>query len=589
MSILYTIIGQNDKFIKGLKKLKFSLSFSNTLDETASLVDFVCPDNHYLESWGDAEPKKGLFSLVQPTINKLFDTRSAQESLLKWSSNNISYQNYVSEYWKKNIYPLQSKVGHKQTSFKQFWTKSLQDGVFEAASLNKNKKHSFNAKELNKSVVKVRKQNPGTFELYFSESVALGNGKQANNPWLQELPDPITKVCWDNYASISITDAKKLGLENGDVVVLSTKNNKKLEIPILLQPGQTQGTLSVALGFGRKSAGKVGNNVGQNVFALSEVKENNTVNFINDVKLTKIHKNHDFALTQTHHSMEGRDIIRETTLAKYLKNPHSGNEKHEKYKGKIKSLYEAKPHIGNHWGLSIDLNACTACGNCIIACQSENNVPVVGKDEVKRRRSMHWMRVDRYYSDSKDTPQVLHLPVMCQHCDSAPCENVCPVAATTHSKDGLNNIAYNRCIGTRYCMNNCPYKVRRFNWYAYTESSKFDFNMNSDLGRMVLNPDVVVRVRGVVEKCTMCVQRIQEGIGKAKQENRQLADGEIKPSCVQSCPADALVFGNMNDKSSNISKKLEEERTYHLLEEMSVLPSVAYQTKVRNQPNKLVQ
>jgi len=583
---------QADKFKEGLKKLKLSLSFSATLDETASLVDFVCPDDHYLESWGDAEPKKGIYSLAQPTINKLFDTRSAQESLLKWTGNNISYLNYVKEYWKKHIYPLQSKASLKNSNFKKFWVKSLQDGVFEVPNLNANKTYKFKANNFKNAVAKVVKSNKqiaDSFELYFSESVALGNGKHANNPWLQELPDPITKVCWDNYASMSITDAKKRGLENGDVVVLSTKSNNKIEIPVLLQPGQTQGTLSIALGFGRKSAGKVGNNVGQNVFALAELKEGNTSNFITEVKLKKTSENHALALTQTHYSMEGRDIIRETTLAKYLKNPASGNEKHEKYKEGIKSLYEARPHIGNHWGLSIDLNACTACGNCIIACQAENNVPVVGKEEVRRRRSMHWMRVDRYYSDSVDTPQVLHLPVMCQHCDSAPCENVCPVAATTHSKDGLNNIAYNRCIGTRYCMNNCPYKVRRFNWYAYTESSKFDYNMNSDLGRMVLNPDVVVRVRGVVEKCSMCVQRIQEGTGKAKQENRELIDGEIKTSCVQSCPADALVFGNMNDKNSKISKKLEDERTYHLLEDLSVLPSVAYQTKVRNQPNKLAQ
>lgn len=578
------------QFVKGLENLKLSISFASTLDETAALVDYVCPDNHFLESWNDAEPKKGNYSLAQPTINKLFDTRAMQESLLKWTGNNIDYHNYVKEYWKKNIFPLERKFIKQSPDFGKFWIKSLQEGIFEIPFTKSKKSLKFNSNSLKKAISNFapsQKAISGNFELQFSESIAIGNGKHGNNPWLQELPDPISKVCWDNYAAMSVIDTSKLGLKNGDIVSIRS-NSKKLNIPVLIQPGQAKGTMSIAIGFGRKKAGKVGNNVGKNVFNLSENIDGNVQNYITDVKLAKTNDSIVFALTQTHHSMEGRDIIRETVLEKYIEKPSSGNEKHEKYKGKIASLYPELKHIGNHWGLSIDLNACTACGNCIVACQAENNVPVVGKDEVRRRRIMHWMRIDRYYSDSVETPEVLHMPVMCQHCDKAPCENVCPVAATTHSKDGLNNIAYNRCIGTRYCMNNCPYKVRRFNWYAYTESSKFDFNMNSDLGRMVLNPDVVVRTRGVVEKCSMCVQRIQEGIGKAKLENRLLIDDDIIPACAQTCPADAIVFGDVNDKSSKVSKLFKDERTYHLLEELSVLPSVGYLTKVRNKPSNKI-
>ena len=357
-------------------------------------------------------------------------------------------------------------------------------------------------------------------------------------------------------------------------------------MPVLLQPGQAKNTISIALGYGRINAGKVGNKVGKNVFQFGHLKNGNIVNNRNGIKIINTKKKNQLALTQTHHSMEGRAIVRETTLDKYIENPSSGNEMHQKHYDKSESLYNEQVHIGYHWGLSIDLNACTGCGNCVIACQAENNIPVIGKDEVRRRRIMHWMRIDRYYSDSIDNPQVYHQPVMCQHCDRAPCENVCPVSATMHSNDGLNHMTYNRCVGTRYCMNNCPYKVRRFNWYAYSGNIKFDYHMNSDLGRMVLNPDVVVRAKGTVEKCSLCVQRIQEGIAKAKLENRLLIDDDIKPACMQTCPADAITFGNINDENSQISKQLRDKRNYHLLEEISTLPSVGYLTKVRNQPNK---
>ncbi len=283
-----------------------------------------------------------------------------------------------------------------------------------------------------------------------------------------------------------------------------------------------------------------------------------------------------------HHDMEERPIVRETTLADYIKNPTAGNELHAYDEEHNVTLYSKIKYDGLHWGMSIDLNSCTGCGNCVIACQAENNVAVIGKEQIKNRRVMHWMRIDRYYSRDEENPQVYHMPVMCQHCDNAPCENVCPVAATNHSSEGLNQMAYNRCIGTRYCINNCPYKVRRFNWFEFVNNNNFDYNMNSELGKMVLNPDVIVRQRGVVEKCSMCVQRIQEGKLTAKMENRELREGDIKMACEQTCPTDAIQFGNLLDKDSKVKEAQDDPRMYHLLESLHILPSTSYLTKVRN-------
>lgn len=578
---------ESDKFIEGLKRVKLSISMSSTLDETSSLVNYICPDNHYLESWNDAEPKKGYYSLCQPTINRLFNTRASQESLLKWIGREIDFHDYIHEYWENNIYTQQDKINDNGFGFRKFWIKSLQNGVFEiAANTESEFQHAFNDSIIQQSIDEIIRQTRQieNFEIHLSESIALGNGKGANNPWLQELPDPISKVCWDNYASISPRHGIEMNIDNGDVVTILC-GSREFELPVLLQPGQAYQTISIHLGYGRKNAGKVGNDVGVNAFQMAEIKNGSIQYTKKGVKVNKADKKHLLALTQTHNSMEGRAIVRETTLDKYIDNPSSGNEVHVEAEKKLVSLYAEPVHIGYHWSLSIDLNACIGCGTCIIACQAENNIPVIGKEEVRKRRIMHWIRIDRYYSESIENPQVYHQPIMCQHCDNAPCENVCPVAATMHSDDGLNHMTYNRCIGTRYCMNNCPYKVRRFNWYAYSRNNEFDFHMNSDLGRMVLNPDVVVRSRGVAEKCSLCVQRIQEMKVKAKLENRLLEDDEIKPACLQSCPADAIVFGNRNNENSLISKKFEDKRNYHLLEEIHSLPSVGYLVKVRNKSN----
>ena len=407
--------------------------------------------------------------------------------------------------------------------------------------------------------------------------VGLNDGRYANNPWLQELPDPVTMACWDNYLTISPVDAASMGLEDEMVITMDG-----VEVPVLIQPGQANGTVSLALGYGREKAGKVGDGLGVNAFLWVGSRNGYREYTRDNIKLELTGLTYPLARTQTHHTMEGRPIVRETTLKEYQADPSAGNHFHLEAEAHHQTLYPEAKFDGYHWGMVVDQNKCTGCNNCVVSCIAENNVAVVGKEEVKKRRIMHWMRIDRYYSDQPDNPRVFRQPVMCQHCDNAPCENVCPVSATMHSNEGLNQVAYVRCIGTKYCINNCPYRVRRFNWFKYMNNDKFDFNQNSDLSRLVLNPDVTVRERGVVEKCTLCVQRIQEKKLEAKLEGRPLRDGEVQPACVQSCPSGALVFGNMNDPDSKVSKLKGEERNYHLLEQLHTLPSIGYLTKVRN-------
>ncbi len=558
-----------DNLKKAIKKLPLKVSFATTPDETAQLCDYVCPDNNYLESWDDAEPAYGFFSFTQPTIRPIFNTRQFQDSLLTWMGTEQTFSDYLETNWKKNFFPKQEKYA----GFDKFWFQCKQDGVFYVAS-QETSQPAFKPTRL-----KVAKPGNSGLELALYEKISMGTGKYANNPWLQEMPDPVSTATWDNYVTVSPAFAKAKGLEQEDVVTI----NDKLELPVLIQPGQTEGTLGIAIGYGRSHAGKVGNDVGKNVYGLINAG-NGIKNLLGTVvTLKKTSKTYPLALTQTHHVMEGRPIVRETVLGSFVKNPASGNEEHEKFlKSEDFSLYPEPKFDAFQWGLSIDLNSCTGCSNCLISCQAENNVAVVGKEQVKRGRIMQWIRVDRYYSEMADDPEVFHMPVMCQQCDNAPCENVCPVAALSHSDEGLSQVTYNRCIGTRYCMNNCPYKVRRFNWYEYVNNNSFDYNMNSDLGKLVLNPDVTVRQRGVVEKCTFCVQRIQEKKLQAKAEDRELRDGDILTACQQSCPADAIQFGNLMDKKSEVSRTNDTGRMYHLLESLHTLPSLSYLTKVRN-------
>jgi len=571
---------ESAKFAEGLKKVGLTVSMPVVTDETTAATTYICPDHHYLEAWNDAEIKTGHYSLAQPAIRPIFNTRSSQESLLRWAGNTTDFRTYISNYWEKNLYPKSDGL----FGFTSFWNKCLHDGIFESGEkdlipITYSNVASLEALESVKASVA-----SDVVDLVLYSNVSVGSGKHANNPWLQELPDPVTKACWDNYIMISPLLAEELNVVDEQLISI----NGNVTLPVIVQPGQEYKTVAVALGYGRQQTGVPANGVGQNLFPMVSTFEGTKSFVVSDVKLAVEAGVYPIARTQSHHSMEGRELIRETSLEAYLEDPQSGNEARIEVKKHLKSLYPKPTFDGLHWGMAIDLNACTGCNACVVACSSENNVPVVGKEQVIASREMHWIRIDRYYKGDPNDPEVVRQPVMCMHCDNAPCENVCPVAATTHSNEGINQMAYNRCIGTRYCANNCPYKVRRFNFLDYTGSDSFKGNrydpteMTTDLRRLVLNPDVTIRAKGVIEKCSFCVQRIQEKKLVAKTEDRQLRDGEVVPACAQACPAEAIVFGNLNDKNSKVSQYFASERNYHLLEEIHTLPSVGYLTKVKN-------
>jgi len=559
---------EHERFTQGLEKVTLSISFSDRRDETSSRVHAICPDHHFLESWGDAEQVDSHFSLAQPLIAPLFNTRATPESLLAWLGNESGHYAYLRSFWRENIFPRQDE----RPDFEGFWDRSLQDGVVVLPQKSVARVDAFHGdwKTAARAIVSKSARADGRYELHFYESVALRDGRHANNPWLQELPDPISKVTWGNYAAVAPQLARKLGLSEGDVVSLKTEKGQ-LQLPVFLQPGQHEKSISVALGYGRRQVGKAGQDVGVNAFPHRYPAGN--------VTLEKTGRAVKLASTQSHFYMDGRPIILESTL-KEARLESAAAESGES----LPTLWPEYPQGEHSWGLAIDLTSCTGCSACVIACQAENNIPVVGKDQVQRIRSMHWIRVDRYYTGPEDCPASVHQPMMCQHCGHAPCETVCPVNATTTSSEGINQQVYNRCVGTRYCANNCPYKVRRFNWYNYTENAKFDFNMNSPLGRMVLNPDVVVRSRGVMEKCSLCVQRIQLAKNLALQGKRALADGDIKTACQQSCPTQAIVFGDLKDANSRAARLHRSQRHYQVLEELGTRPNVAYLKKVRNIP-----
>ncbi|TNF29076.1 MAG: 4Fe-4S dicluster domain-containing protein [Bacteroidetes bacterium] len=638
-----------ETFASGLAKVDLSVSFADRLDETATGVNILAPDNNYLESWNDAEPRKGYYSLTQPTINPLFDTRQWQESLLVWAGVESDYYTFMKGVW-SGIHSSSSNAG---LLFSDFFNTALFNGVYESGVAGDAPEFAGDVAAAASSIKKVA---AGEMELELYVKAGLGDGSQANNPWLQELPDPISRVTWDNYITMSPKQMAEekynfSRLERGDFmadVATITVNGISVTAPVYPSPGQKYGTIGLAVGYGRTAAGKCGNGVGANAYPLVAGGSFS----VGAVTVSGTGEKHEIAQLQSHNTLMGRDsIVKETTLAEYKKDPKSGNpdvllyvssagesshggghdEAHggghgEEGHGHEEAVHAEEGHgnpflpptevnlwddhainSGHRWGMTIDLNKCIGCGACVTACGAENNVPVVGKEEVRRGRDMHWLRIDRYYSSdmteeraheegigaiekfnlmeiAAEAPQVAYQPVMCQHCNHAPCETVCPVAATTHSDEGLNQMTYNRCIGTRYCANNCPYKVRRFNWFQYHNGSE-DFSKNpanDDLGRMVLNPDVVVRDRGVMEKCSFCVQGIQAAKLKAKKEGRKVADAEVQSACAEACPTNAIVFGDLNDKASWVAAKAKDERSYHLLEEVGVQPNVYYMTKVRN-------
>ena len=606
----YTLANSSE-FTSALKKVSLSVSFSMKEDETAAISTIAAAAPHYLESWNDVSIVRGSYGITQPTIRPLFDTKQFQDVLLVVNGNTGSFYDYI-------------KATAGQMTGGSSWNQLLHDGIYAGASSASVASSADYAGAANNLA---RSKSASGFELLLYTKVGLGDGQQANNPWLQEFPDPITRVSWDNYLTISRADAEKLGLENhnvadgglnGSYATLTVGNSKLEKVPVIVQPGQAVGTVGLAVGYGKKAAMKEAMQVGVNAYSLY-------LNFKNvqTVSIKEAEGEHEFACVQSQKTLMGRgDIIKETTLEIFnTKNATEWNEvakvslDHKEVAATSVDLWTPFDRsVGHHFNLSIDLNACTGCGACVIACHAENNVPVVGKEEVRRSRDMHWLRIDRYYSsedtfenDNKkkesfdglwgdkgslggfgqmeqaaDNPQVAFQPVMCQHCNHAPCETVCPVAATSHSRQGQNHMAYNRCVGTRYCANNCPYKVRRFNWFLYNKNSEFDFHMNDDLGRMVLNPDVNARSRGVMEKCSMCIQMTQSTILTAKREGRAVKDGEFQTACSNACSSGAMVFGDVNDKDSKVAALAEEDRMYHLLEHVGTKPNVFYHVKVRN-------
>jgi MoCo/4Fe-4S cofactor protein with predicted Tat translocation signal len=610
---VYTL-ADSASFVAGLKKTKLSVAFSTKEDETASVATIAAAAPHYLESWNDYSLTKGTYALAQPTIRPLFSTKQFQEVLMSLNGTVGSYYDYI-------------KTTATTFASGTTWNKVLHDGIYlsgEVALSGGTADYSSAANALAKSKTSAAK------ELVLYTKTGLGDGQQANNPWLQEFPDPITRVSWDNYLTVSQADAKELGLENSIVAngglngsyADVTVGSVKMTIPVIVQPGQANGTVGLSLGYGRKSAIQEEMQVGVNAYSFYT-----NFNNVQSVQIAKASGEHEFACVQSQRTLMGRgDIVRETTLSIYkdaiakgdkdaFNEPPKVSLDHKEVEATKVDLWESFDRsVGHHFNLSIDLNACTGCGACVIACHAENNVPVVGKDEIRRSRDMHWLRIDRYYSsedtfagDNKrkeefdgltgekgslsgfgemespaDNPQVVFQPVMCQHCNHAPCETVCPVAATSHSRQGQNHMAYNRCVGTRYCANNCPYKVRRFNWFLYSNNDEFNYYMNDDLGRMVLNPDVNVRSRGVMEKCSMCIQMTQKTILDAKREGREVKVDEFQTACSNACSSGALVFGDVNNKDSEVAKLATDDRSYHLLESVGTKPNVVYQVKVRN-------
>ncbi len=638
---IYNHTLKND-LVEALQNVDLTISTSDRLDETASLCTYHAPDSHYLESWNDAEAKPGLFALCQPTISPIFETRQVQQSLLNWAGIKSNYYDFLKSFWKENIHPLQKEA----SDFDYFWKKSLHDGLIELevpegyVSLNQelisnDSQEIFDMTLIAKKLNQFYKPDSESIELYIYSNSLIGTGEAANNPILQETPDPITRVCWGNYVAVSQKMGKDLGVkvvETTTQMAKVTVGDTSIELPILVQPGLANNTIAIKMGYGRnhEQAGKVAEEAdGVNAFAFTELQNNTIINRSSkNINIENTGRSLDIAQTQTHHTiMERESIVQETTLAAYQSNPEAGrfkphvvaggrpkstkdvsiwglgNEKEQKAQSSENWLAshpeEAQRHVyaNHHWAMVVDLNSCTGCGACVSACSLENNVPVVGKQEVINRREMHWMRIDRYYSSTEnaasfsemekatENPEVVFQPMMCQHCNNAPCETVCPVAATTHSSEGLNQMTYNRCVGTKYCANNCPYKVRRFNWFKYHTNDEFDYHLNNYLGKMVLNPDVTVRSRGVMEKCSMCVQRIQAGKLNARLEKRKVKDGEVTTACSSACPSDALTFGDINDPKSQVRTLMEQEiegRAYHVLDEIATKPNVWYLTKVRN-------
>lgn len=590
-----------DKLAEKIKALPLSLTFSDKIDETSAVCKFICPNHNFLESWNDYEPKEGVYSIAQPVISPLFNTRQAQSSLMKWCGIEGTYYDYIKK-------QAQSFGNGSYHNFDAFWEYTIQNGEFvsNGADLNSGGA-SYSNSGLVALVGQVQASYPkANLEVKFYESVQ-GDGSMSDNPFIQELPDPTTRMTWDNYiiANPNWADKNNLTpiLNEKRYKVLNVKiNGVEVSLPVVPVAGVAEGTIGIKYGFGRTVTSNNAYNNGFNVYSALTKVNNYFSNVSKSAEFLKVADFKELASVQsyftlTHKGLGGektRQLIKETTLKDYKSNPESGNTingmgRKEWMEHHLVTLYPGHDMPGHQWGMVIDLNSCTGCSACVVACSIENNVPVVGKNEVIRSHDMHWLRIDRYHTGDVNNPDVTFQPMLCQHCDNAPCENVCPVSATNHSTDGLNQMAYNRCIGTRYCANNCPYKVRRFNWFDYMGSDAWgsvndedSLNRLDPLARMVLNPDVVTRSRGVIEKCSFCVQKIQAGKLEAKKENRMLNDGEIKTACQLACSTGAITFGDVNNKDTQVYNLTNDERAFGVIEEIYTKPSVSYLTKIRN-------
>ena len=556
--------------VPSFNRVGLVVSFAGSLDETAERAHYVCPDHHFLESWADAEPVAGLISLTQPVIRPLGATRAVVETLAAWTGQ------------PSKAYDLLRQRYQSQ------WDRTVEAG-FVAVEAPRAPVKPFSMAPVESALADTSREPADGYTLALYPSVAMLEGRQAYNPWLHELPDPITKVTWDNYASLSPAAAASLGISDGDVV--RVEGGAAVELPVVVQPGQHDRVVAVALGYGRKASERFAGlgprwidhrptvnekgRVGENVAPFLAFDQGSLRYDRAGIRITKTGRRIELAATQIHHTLtvpqqlggEVRPIVQETTHAELAKPPQPPEHREELWP-------DDHAYKGHRWGMAVDLNTCTGCSACVVACQVENNTPVVGKDEVRRRREMHWIRIDRYYSGPRENVEVAHQPMMCQQCDHAPCETVCPTLATVHSDEGLNQQIYNRCVGTRYCANNCPYKTRRFNWFNYPREDL--------LANLVLNPDVTVRTRGIMEKCTFCVQRIQEAKIEAKRLGAPVKDGDIRTACEQACPAGAIVFGDLNDPNSRVARLARDARQYRVLEDLNVGPAVHYLKIVRN-------
>jgi molybdopterin-containing oxidoreductase family iron-sulfur binding subunit len=578
-------------FASAMAKVPHSIALGHAVDETSSKAEWHIPRAHYLESWGDARAVGGTLSVVQPLILPLFGGRTAIEVLgLVVGGKDRPGYDIVRETWR----PILS-----ESEGDTKWNRVLHDGLLAGSELPEvvptlTKEPFADLARLIGSAT----GSAGDPEIVFLPSPSLHDGRFANDGWLQELPDPLTKVTWDNPALVSPKTAETLNLANQHSIRLDYAG-RSLELPIWILPGMADGVVAVTLGYGRSHAGRIGSGVGFNAFAIRNSK---ALGFDSGVKLTRLGGTYPLSVTQDHGSMEGRPIVRESSLTELRAaeaadparagSEQEGGSSESSEGGAVPGalgVFEEEPeHFslwqphsydqGHQWGMTIDLNACTGCNACMTACQSENNVPVVGKVQVARQREMHWIRVDRYFSgEPSGNPEVVFQPVPCMQCEDAPCEQVCPVAATVHDGEGLNVMVYNRCIGTRYCSNNCPYKVRRFNFFNFTKDTP-------DILKLAMNPDVTVRARGVMEKCSYCTQRISRAKIDAKLAGRAIRDGDIKTACQQACPAAAIEFGDLRDPGSRVVKAKADPRNYALLDELNTKPRTTYLAKVRN-PN----